>query len=112
MHQLADVYIDMDRQSEAIPLLEETVKLRKEKLGRENFHTLNSMQRLAFAYRMAGRLDEGVALMEEVLQIAKTKLVPDHLEHDHRHQRPGGILHGDRPAGFGSSRARERLCSC
>ncbi len=41
--------------------------------------TLNSMQRLAFAYRMAGRLDEGVALMEEVLQIAETKLVPDHL---------------------------------
>ena len=66
------------RVNEALPLFEETLKLRKAKLGPDHPDTLESMFGLAWAYQAAGRLDEATSLHEEVLRLRKAKLGPDH----------------------------------
>src|SRR5262249_55495121 len=66
------------RLDEAIPLLEEVLKLRKASLGPDHFFTLQSMWGLASAYTEADRLDEAIALSGEAFELRKAKLGGDH----------------------------------
>jgi hypothetical protein len=61
----------------AIPLLVETRKLRKAKLGPDHPDTLVTMANLAVAYEKAGKLDLAIPLDEETLKLKKAKLGPD-----------------------------------
>jgi len=61
-----------------LPLLEETLRLRKAKLGPDHPDTLNSMNNLAGGYQAAGQLDKALPLYEETLKLKKAKLGPDH----------------------------------
>ena len=62
----------------SLPLLEETLKLHKAKLGPEHPDTLTSMNNLGQAYRYAGKLDLALPLLEETLKLRKAKLGPEH----------------------------------
>ena len=62
----------------ALPLFEETLELRKAKLGPEHPDTLASMNNLAVAYQAAGKLDLALPLFEETLKLRKAKLGPEH----------------------------------
>jgi tetratricopeptide (TPR) repeat protein len=61
-----------------LPLWEETLKLRKAKLGPDHPHTLTSMNNLAAGYQDAGQLAKALPLYEETLKLMKAKLGPDH----------------------------------
>ena len=60
--------------NEALQLFEETLRLRKSKLGPAHSDTLNSMNNLAAAYWRSHRLDQSVPLFEETLKLSKAKL--------------------------------------
>jgi len=62
----------------ALPLFEETLKIRKAKLGPDHPDTLVSMNNLAQAYKDSGKLSLAVPLLEETVKLQKTKLGPDH----------------------------------
>ncbi|MCC6417224.1 MAG: tetratricopeptide repeat protein, partial [Gemmataceae bacterium] len=62
----------------ALPLLEETLKLRKAKLGADHLATLTSLSNLAEGYQAAGKLDLALPLYEEILKLSKTKLGAGH----------------------------------
>ena len=61
----------------ALPLLEQTLKLRKGKLGPEHPDTLISMNNLAMAYDRAGKLDLALPLFEETLKLRKPSSAPN-----------------------------------
>jgi len=63
-----------------VPLLEEALRLRKQKLGPDHHSTLNSLSQLAVAYHAAGRNAEALALGQEALAARRVKLGPDHAE--------------------------------
>jgi hypothetical protein len=62
----------------ALPLYEETLKLRKAMLGFEHPETIISMNNLGLAYLAAGKLYLAVPLLEETLKLEKAKLGPEH----------------------------------
>src|SRR5262249_28809916 len=62
----------------AVPLLEETLKVKKAKLGVDHPDTLSGMNNLAEAYRAAGKMDLSLELFQESLRLTKTKLGNDH----------------------------------
>ena len=78
MNNLAVAYQDAGKLDLALPLFEETLKLRKAKLGPDHPDTLTSMNNLAGAYQAAGKLDLALPLFEETLKLRKAKLGPDH----------------------------------
>ncbi len=78
MNNLALGYHSAGRLDEAVPLLEETLPLRKAKLGDEHPSTLTSMNNLAAGYYSAGRLDEAIPLLKETLGLCKAKLGDEH----------------------------------
>jgi eukaryotic-like serine/threonine-protein kinase len=78
MHDLAISYAAVGRRQEALQLNEETLKIRKAKLGPDHPDTLGSMVNLANSYGAAGRTQEALQLREETLQLMKAKLGPDH----------------------------------
>jgi hypothetical protein len=78
MNNLALGYHAAGKRDLALPLLEETLKLRKAKLGPDHAGTLTSMNSLAEGYRAAGKLDLALPLYEETLKLRKAKLGPDH----------------------------------
>ena len=78
MANLALAYQAAGRLDLALPLHEETLKLRKAKLGPDHPDTLTSMANLALAYQDAGRLDLALPLLEQTLKLRKAKLGPDH----------------------------------
>jgi tetratricopeptide (TPR) repeat protein len=80
MHNLANSYSAAGRHEEALQLREETLALRKAKLGPDHHETLRSMHNLANSYHALGRYDEALQLREETLALRKAKLGPDHLE--------------------------------
>jgi tetratricopeptide (TPR) repeat protein len=80
MNNLAVGYLAAGKLDLALPLLEETLKLRKAKLGSDHPDTLTSMNNLAEGYRAAGKLDLALPLYEETLKLRKAKLGPDHPE--------------------------------
>ncbi|MFQ3650699.1 MAG: serine/threonine-protein kinase [Gemmataceae bacterium] len=63
---------------QALPLLEETLKLTKAKLGPDHPNTLASMNNLAAGYHAAGQQAKALPLLEETLKLTKAKLGPDH----------------------------------
>ena len=67
MNLLASAYMEDGRVDLALPLLEETLRLRKSRLGPDDPETLNSMNNLAEAYRSGGRLDLAIPLHAETL---------------------------------------------
>jgi serine/threonine protein kinase len=75
---LAESYQAAGRTQEALKLREETLQLRKAKLGSDHPDTLRSMYDLAMSYFFAGRSQEALKLSEETLLLRKAKLGPDH----------------------------------
>ena len=62
----------------ALKLFEETLVLRKAKLGPDHPDTLVSMNNLANSYHDAGQNDRALKLYEEALALVKAKLGPNH----------------------------------
>lgn len=62
---------------EALPLLEQTLEMRKVTLGPEHRSTLKLMHNLARAYKCAGRLGEALQLFERTLELRKATLGPE-----------------------------------
>jgi tetratricopeptide (TPR) repeat protein len=59
--------------SQALPLLEEIVKVKKDKLGPEDPDTLESMDQLGNLYWPMGQYDKAIPLFEEILKIREAK---------------------------------------
>ncbi len=77
-NSLAVLLGDHGKLEEAIPLFEDTLKLRKISLGPNHAHTLSTMGNLANAYRAAGRTPEALPLFEEAVQRLTEIHGPDH----------------------------------
>ncbi|HEV2949358.1 MAG TPA: tetratricopeptide repeat protein, partial [Gemmataceae bacterium] len=73
-------YAAAGRTQEAIKLREETLQLRRAKLGPDHTDTLKAMKNLANSYADAGRDQEALKLRQELVQLGRTKLGPDHPE--------------------------------
>jgi hypothetical protein len=78
MAHLAAGYLVAGKLELALPLLEDTLKRRKAKLGPDHPDTLSSMGNLARGYCVAGRLDLALPLLEDALKRSQAKLGPDH----------------------------------
>jgi tetratricopeptide (TPR) repeat protein len=78
MGNLALGYRAAGKLDRALPLLEETLKLRKAKLGPDHPDTLRSMGNLAAGYGSARQLDKSVPLFEETLKLQERKLGRQH----------------------------------
>src|SRR5262249_20928000 len=78
MNNLASSYYFAGQLDRALPLYEETLKLRKAKLGADHSDTLLSMHYLAISYAAGGRTQEALRLDEETVQRRKAKLGPNH----------------------------------
>ena len=78
MNNLAVSYEALGRHAEALKLGEETLALRKAKLGPDHPDTLLSMYNLANFYEALGRHADALKLYEETLALRKAKLGPDH----------------------------------
>jgi tetratricopeptide (TPR) repeat protein len=75
---LAAAYQAAGQTAEAIPLLEQTLKLETSKLGPDHPATLTCRNNLAAVYVLAGRTRDAIALYEENFGLLVTKLGPDH----------------------------------
>ena len=64
MTNLALGYKAAGKLGQALPLLEETLKLRKAKLGADHPKTLISMHNLAMSYHAAGRLEQALPFFQ------------------------------------------------
>ena len=78
MYNLAISYDAAGQTERALKLREETLALRKTKLGPDHPDTLMSMNNLANGYRDTGQRDRALKLREEALALWKAKLGPDH----------------------------------
>src|SRR5437868_2045826 len=78
MNNLATAYQAAGKLDLALPLFEETLKLRKAKRGPDHPDTLASMNNLAAAYQDAWKLDLALPLIEETLKHHKANVVHDH----------------------------------
>ena len=78
MNSLANSYFDLGRHADALKLAEETLALRKAKLGPDHPDTLGAMNNLANCYDALGRHADALKLHEETLTLMKAKLGPDH----------------------------------
>jgi tetratricopeptide (TPR) repeat protein len=78
MNNLAVGYSATGKLALALPLLEETLRLLKARLGPDHPDTLMSMANLAMAYLDAKKLDLALPLLEETFKLSKAKLGPDH----------------------------------
>jgi tetratricopeptide (TPR) repeat protein len=74
MNNLAGAYQAAGKLDLALPLMEETLKLQKAKLGPEHPDTLTSMNNLAGAYWSLKQLDKSIPLFEETLKLQEAKL--------------------------------------
>ena len=81
MNNLAMGYQAAGKLDLALPLFEETLKLRKAKLGPDHPDTLTSMDNLGDGYRDAGKLDLALPLFEEdACGMAKRGSASDHAD--------------------------------
>ena len=78
MNNLALGYHAAGKLDLALPLWEETLKLRKAALGADHSHTLTSMNNLAGGYHAAGKPGPALPLYEETLKLRKATLGADH----------------------------------
>ena len=63
---------------QALPLLEETLRLMTAKLGADHPDTLESMNNLAQCYEAVGKMDKALPLLEETLRLTTAKQGADH----------------------------------
>jgi serine/threonine protein kinase/lipopolysaccharide biosynthesis regulator YciM len=77
MNNLALAYLDADKLDQAVPLFEETLRLRQAKLRPDDRATLGTMNNLALAYRAAGKFDQALPLFEKTLTLMKATLSSD-----------------------------------
>jgi len=68
MNNLALTYLLAGQVEKALPLLEETLKLQRAKLGPDHPDTLTSMHNLAVAYRRAGQVEKALPLWAEAME--------------------------------------------
>jgi tetratricopeptide (TPR) repeat protein len=80
MHNLAWGYKTAGKLDLALPLYEETLKLRKAKLGPDHPDTLRTMNNLAAGLWSVKRLDRSIPLFEETLKLQEKKLGRSHLD--------------------------------
>ena len=85
MNNLAISYADLGRHAEALQLCEETLTLRKAKLGPDHPDTLISMGNLAKSLIQLDRGAEALPIIDECLQraagqVGPSRLIPDMLE--------------------------------
>ncbi len=78
MSNLAVAYIALGRQADALRIGEETLAVRKAKLGPDHPSTLASMNNLANSYEELGRYADALKLHQETLERRKVKLGPNH----------------------------------
>ena len=78
MNNLAVAYQSANKLDLALPLYEETLAIKKVKLGADHPETLATMRNLGWGYQYAGQLDLAVPLLEETLALRKAKFGPDH----------------------------------
>jgi tetratricopeptide (TPR) repeat protein len=78
MNNLAMTYLGSRKLDVALPLLEDTLKLRKVKLGTDHPDTLASMNNLALAYLHTRKLDLALPLYQDTLKLRTAKLGADH----------------------------------
>ena len=78
MDAMGSAYADLGQDQQAVKLDEETLALRKARLGTERPETLMSMVRLAHHYIYLGRYADAAKLCEEALKMQRSKLGPDH----------------------------------
>ena len=78
MNNLAEAYKLASKLDLPLPLLEETIKLLKAKLGPEHPDTISGMNNLAEAYAYAGKLDLALPLLEATIKFLKAKRGPEH----------------------------------
>jgi tetratricopeptide (TPR) repeat protein len=78
MNNLAGGYRAAMKPDKALPLLEETLTLRRAKLGPDHPSTLTSMGNLATFYWSMKRLDQSVPLFEQLLPLREKKLGRGH----------------------------------
>jgi tetratricopeptide (TPR) repeat protein len=72
------IQVALGRHAEALELHEETLALRKGKLGPDHPDTLQSMSDLASSYAAPGRHAEALKIREETLALRKAKVGPGH----------------------------------
>jgi tetratricopeptide (TPR) repeat protein len=78
MHNLAVAYQAANRLDLALPLYQETLAIKKLRLGLDHLETLVTMSNLGWGYLNAGNLDLALPLLEETLTLQKVRLGPDH----------------------------------
>ena len=69
LNNLATIYDNTGRYSEAEPLFEEALSIRRRLLGADHPDTAVSLNNLAGLYRIQGRYDDAEPLFEEALSI-------------------------------------------
>jgi tRNA A-37 threonylcarbamoyl transferase component Bud32/tetratricopeptide (TPR) repeat protein len=75
---LGESYLYLGEPELAIPQLERALKLRRERLGHDNEHTVFTMDKLRDAYRDAGKPFEFLPFYEEAFKLAKSRLGAEH----------------------------------
>jgi len=78
MNNLAKAYELAGNLEQALPLLEETLKVRKANLSLDHPDTLMGMNNLASGYWRARKLDKSIPLLEEALALQEKKLGRSH----------------------------------
>jgi tetratricopeptide (TPR) repeat protein len=78
MNNLAAAYRAAGQLDKALPLMEQTLDLKRKKFGPEHPETLNGMTNLAAVYWSAGSLDRSVPLFEAALAIEEKSLGRKH----------------------------------
>ena len=77
MNNLALAYSDAGRLAEALPLLEQTLELRKAKLGPEHPDTLGTMGNLAKTYLVGEQPEKALPLFERLIAGRRGRASPD-----------------------------------
>ncbi len=75
---VGETYLGIGKYERAIAILNRSLTLYRQTVGRDDPHTLNSMHSLAAAYLLAGKLDLALPLQEEAMRLARVKLGPEH----------------------------------
>ncbi len=77
INNLAGLYRDRARYADAVPLLEQSLRLRQRAGAGQPALAAGSLN-LAEIYRLQGRNDDAAPLYEQALRLARTSLGPDH----------------------------------
>ena len=76
MNKLAVNYWQAGRIDDSVALHEETLRLRRARLGPDDPATIGTMNDLALAYQDAGRLSEAITLLEQARSRSRRRWGP------------------------------------